>query len=650
MTLESGVLSILKALLRVSPDLLRVHRMDVIFALETIAERVGVTVIRCSSSAPYQQVHTATHSFHTSPTPINNELLQQTTGTLDNAYEEGLIRSVSGGPGSVQQSTAPNSTSERENSVPEDETQPTMDVVLSEPCSSNPNSPPSPRAQRLLQKIKENLNDICQFSKHSPHDIVEGFFENLRSEDCRLGHIKSITGKNTPEPKERFIHNLQQAGSTRLDDVSRIPSSARNKNGNFRHYVERVVRFIDTETAYIALKRGTKQLAVENVCDTSGIEIAISFAYESFDALTYLDIHNFSSLLKGQENILDTLKKASCWVELSQSTYNGEDRLFQGDALYSHHHVGRRQNKRCYPESPQSRSSSYAARRRHLVSQRCTTKEIGPLSSGGSSARKPNDMQDSENSSAPNLHPPEMHYPDSTALYDTDGILPQYQTCQYSGLDSLANAATNLSHSEEAGNPERRDNGSGLYNTNIEQPIPSGNYPQSTSQGKSTANELYQNVQSGNTDTRSILPRSIVFQPANSAPVARPNITGSEQGCQRQPGERSNPLPPRFPPSPNPKSGGFGSNNARQEFAPQAAPHNLDFNCFDSAMEAFACRVVPHGSDFNDLGNVNHEMQLFASQDAVALMSGFENFGSANYEMQQFASQGANLYASDSTA
>ncbi|EDN05440.1 predicted protein, partial [Histoplasma mississippiense (nom. inval.)] len=178
----------------------------------------------------------------------------------------------------------------------------------------------------------------------------------------------------------------------------------------------------------------------------------------------------------------------------------------------------------------------------------------------------------------------------------------------------------------------RRDNGSGSYNTNIEQPMPSRNYPQS------------------NTDTRGILPRSIVFQPANSATVARPNITGSEQGCQRQLGERRNPLPPTFPPSPNPMSDGFGSNNARQEFVPQAAPHNLDFNCFDSAMEAFACRVVPHGSDFNDVGNVNDEMQLFASQDAVALVSGFENFGSANYEMQQFASQGANLYVSDSTA
>ncbi|KAL2364848.1 hypothetical protein RJZ56_002195 [Blastomyces dermatitidis] len=150
----------------------------------------------------------------------------------------------------------------------------------------------------------------------------------------------------------------------------------------------------------------------------------------------------------------------------------------------------------------------------------------------------------------------------------------------------------------------------------------------------------FRNYPQSNTVTRSILPRSIVFQPVNSAPVARPNITGSEQGCQRQLGERRNPLPPTSPPSPNPMSDGFGSNNARQEFVPQAAPDNLD--CFDSAMEAFACRA------FNDLGNVNDEMQLFASQDAVAL--GFENFGSANYEMQQFASQGANLYASESTA
>ncbi|EQL33954.1 hypothetical protein BDFG_04103 [Blastomyces dermatitidis ATCC 26199] len=388
MTVDSGIPSILKALLRVSPDLLRVHRMDVILALETIAERVGVTVIRHPSSASYPQVHTATRSFHSSPTPINNELLQQTTGTLDNAYEDGLIRSVSVGPGSVQQPTAPNSTSEKENSVPEDETQPTTGAVLSETCSSNSSSPPSPRAQRLLQKIKEKLNDICQFSKHSPHNIVEGFFENLRSEDCRLGHIKSITGKHTPEPKERFIQclaqrslaldfhqwesNLQQAGSTRLDDVSRIPSSARSKNGNFRHYVERVARFIDTETAYIALKRGTKQLAVENVCNTSGIEIAISFAYGSFDALTYLDIHNFCSLLKDQKKILDTLKKVSCWVELSQSTYNG-----------------RRQNKRRCPESPQSRSSSYAARRRRLVPQPRIIREIRPRFSGGTAARVP---------------------------------------------------------------------------------------------------------------------------------------------------------------------------------------------------------------------------------------------------------------------
>ncbi|EEH39479.2 hypothetical protein PAAG_08748 [Paracoccidioides lutzii Pb01] len=201
--------------------------------------------------------------------------------------------------------------------------------------------------------------------------------------------------------------------------------------------------------------------------------------------------------------------------------------------------------------------------------------------------------------------------------------------------------------------PQPRLNGLTETNgMNIEQPRPSRNYPQSTSQGKSTANKPYQNVyiQSGNTGTRSILPRSIVFQPANSAPVARPNVTGSEQGCQRQLGERRNPLTPTFPPSPSPMSDGSGSNNARQEFVPQAAPHNLDFNCFDSAMEAFACRVVPYGSDFNDLGNVNDEMQLFASQDAVALASGFENFGSANYEMQQFASQGANLYVSDSTA
>ncbi|KKZ68305.1 hypothetical protein EMCG_01056 [[Emmonsia] crescens] len=171
--------------------------------------------------------------------------------------------------------------------------------------------------------------------------------------------------------------------------------------------------------------------------------------------------------------------------------------------------------------------------------------------------------------------------------------------------------------------------------------MPSINYPQSISQGKSTTNPPYQNVyiQSGNTDTRSIVPRSIVFQPADSAPVARPNITGSEQGCQRQLGERRNTLHPTFLPSPNPMSDGFGSNNARQEFVPQAVPHNLDFNCFDSAMN-------PHGSDFNDLGNVNDEMQQFASQDAAALMSGFGNFGSANDEMQQFASQGANLYAS----
>ncbi|EGE84700.2 hypothetical protein BDDG_07645 [Blastomyces dermatitidis ATCC 18188] len=454
MTVDSGIPSILKALLRVSPDLLRVHRMD---------------------------VHTATRSFHSSPTPINNELLQQTTGTLDNAYEDGLIRSVSVGPGSVQQPTAPNSTSEKENSVPEDEMQSTTGAVLSETCSSNSSSPPSPRAQRLLQKIKEKLNNICQFLKHSPHNIVEGFFENLRSEDCRLGHIKSITGKHTPEPKERFIQclaqrslaldfhqwesNLQQAGSTRLDDVSRILSSARSKNGNFRHYVEHVARFIDIETAYIALKRGTKQLAVENVCNTSGIEIAISFVYGSFDALTYLDIHNFCSLLKDQKKILDTLKKVSCWVELSQSTYNGC-----------------RQNKRRCPESPQSRSSSYAARRRRLVPQPRIIREIRPRFSGGTAARVPNDTQNSENPSAPNLHPPEMDYPDSTALYGTDGNLPRYQTrnspssCQSSGLDSLANAATNLSHSLEAVNPGRRDNGSGSYNTNIEQPMPSRNY------------------------------------------------------------------------------------------------------------------------------------------------------------------------------
>lgn len=259
-------------------------------------------------------------------------------------------------------------------------------------------------------------------------------------------------------------------------------------------------------------------------------------------------------------------------------------------------------------------------------------------------------MQDSENSSASNAHPSEMDYPDSTALYGTDGNLPQYQTrdslslCQYSGLDSLANAATNLSHSEEAGNSGCRDNGFGSYNTNIEQLMPSRNYPQSMPQGKSTANELYQNVyiQSGNTNMRSILPQSIVFQPENSVPVARPS--------QWQLGECRNLLLSTFPPSPNPMSDGFGSNNARQEFVAQAARQNFDLNCFDSAMEAFACRVVPHGSDFNDLGNVNDEMQLFASQDAVALVSDFENIGSANYGMQQFASQGVNLYASDSTA
>ncbi|KGM92036.1 uncharacterized protein PADG_11827 [Paracoccidioides brasiliensis Pb18] len=99
-----------------------------------------------------------------------------------------------------------------------------------------------------------------------------------------------------------------------------------------------------------------------------------------------------------------------------------------------------------------------------------------------------------------------------------------------------------------------------------------------------------------------------MWSPVN--PVARSSLRPSSitlvAGCQRQLVERRNPLPPTFPPSPNSMSDGFGSNNARQEFVPQAVPHNLDFNCF-------ACRIVPHGSDFNDPGNVNDEMQLFTS-------------------------------------
>ncbi|OJD21851.1 hypothetical protein ACJ73_06809 [Blastomyces percursus] len=43
------------------------------------------------------------------------------------------------------------------------------------------------------------------------------------------------------------------------------------------------------------------------------------------------------------------------------------------------------------------------------------------------------------------------------------------------------------SHSREARNPGRRDNGCGSYDANIERLMPSG-HPQSTSQGKSTAN------------------------------------------------------------------------------------------------------------------------------------------------------------------
>ncbi|KAL2365575.1 hypothetical protein RJZ56_001507 [Blastomyces dermatitidis] len=390
MTFELGIPSILEALLRVSPDLLRAHRMDVISALETIAERVGVTVIRNSSCAPSQQVHTTTPFRRSSHTPVNNELLQKTAGTSE-TYEDR----------SFQHYTTPSPTSRDENSCPEDATQLTTDDVLSETYSSNSNSPPSFRSQRFLQKVQEKLNNISQFSKNSSQNIVKGFFEHLRSEDSRLGHIKSITGKHNPKPGERFIqclaqrslaldfyqweNSVQGAGNTRLDDVSSILSSVNNKNGNFKLYVERVARFNDTESAYQALRRGTKQLVVEKMCQTSGMGVAIPFAYGSFDALTYKDIYDFSSLLKDQLNILHTLQNASSWVEAGQSAYNEHW-----------------QNERRWPPS-----SSYAAKRRRLVSQPRVFRAIRPRSSGGTAARELNGMQN--NSSAPYVPPLERN-------------------------------------------------------------------------------------------------------------------------------------------------------------------------------------------------------------------------------------------------
>ncbi|OJD15294.1 hypothetical protein AJ78_04443 [Emergomyces pasteurianus Ep9510] len=396
MTFELGIPSILEALLRVPPDLLRAHRMDVIPALETIAERVGVTVIQNYSCSPCQQVPT---TFHTSHTPINNELLQNTAGTLDRY-----------GDRSFQHYTTPSPTSRDENSCLEDATQLTTDDVLAD--SSNSNSSPSLRPQQLLQKIQKKLDDISQFSKNSSQDIVEGFFEHLQSEDPRIGHIKSITGKNKPTPEERFIqylaqrslalefnqweNNVQGEGNTRLDDLSRMLSSANDKNGNFTLYVE---RFSDPKSAYQALRRGTKQLVLEKMCKTSGLGVAVPFAYGFFDALTYENIHDFPPLLNGQPNILHTLQNASSWVEASQSVYN---------VLWKN-------------EQPQS--SSPPAKRRRLISQPRVLREIRPRFSGGTAARELNDMQNS--SSAPYTRPLEGNLPqDQTEDFPTSSQPP----------------------------------------------------------------------------------------------------------------------------------------------------------------------------------------------------------------------------------
>ncbi|OAT13733.1 hypothetical protein BDBG_08872 [Blastomyces gilchristii SLH14081] len=333
MTVESEILSLLTALLRVSPEMLKAHRTEVIPALETIAERVGVTVIQNSSAASYRQtaapdecsLQYAAYEESSSTSSISDGSAQQTSADLDTIEEVDSISSpASVSDGSLQQTSGD------------------LDTIEEGDSTSSPSTllKKGIRPRQLLDKIQENLEKIVKFFNHGSSDIIASFLASLAVEDDRLCDIKSIVGKNKPSHNDRYIQCLaqrslaleynqwelerQQAGGTRLDGVSKNASSARNKRGgNFTYYVQHVRQFDDSQTAYKALKRGIKQLMTEDKCGFPGIEVAIPFTYQYFDTLSYNELHTFASLLRQKMGILRTLKQASSWVEDGQSIYNG---------------------------------------------------------------------------------------------------------------------------------------------------------------------------------------------------------------------------------------------------------------------------------------------------------------------------------------
>ncbi|KAL2390210.1 hypothetical protein RJ035_001505 [Blastomyces gilchristii] len=325
MSVESEILSLLTALLQVSPGMLQAHRTEIIPVLETLAERVGVTVIQNPFSASYQQ--TAPPLQYPTPDP----LAPQST-----AYEESSSISF---VRSTQQTSADVIAVAEVDSIDSpaslQQTSGELDTIDDSSLSVN-NEPLENlfRPQQFLDKIQENLEKIVKFSTNNSSNIIKSV---LAVEDDRLRDIKSIIGKKKPTPNNRYVQCLAQRslaleynqwdlkrGGTRLDDVFKnAPSAKIKKRGNFTYYVQRVRRFNDFQTAYKALKRGVRQLIIEEKCDFSGIEVVIPFTYQYFDALSYDDLHMFGILLQQKMDILGTLKQASSWVENSQSIYDG---------------------------------------------------------------------------------------------------------------------------------------------------------------------------------------------------------------------------------------------------------------------------------------------------------------------------------------
>ncbi|OJD24651.1 hypothetical protein ACJ73_03987 [Blastomyces percursus] len=400
MTVESEITSLLTALLRVSPDMLKAHRTEVIPVLETIAERVGVTVIQNSSSVSYRQTappalqYTASEE-RSSISSVSDGSTQQTSADV---VTIGEVVSISS-PASVRFDFLP--------SVNNGSPQETFNTL--EDANSI-------RPQQLLDKIQENLEKIVKFFTNNSANIIESVLAPLAVEDDRLHDIKTIVGKSKPTLNDRYIQCLaqrslaleynqwdlkrHQAGGTRLDDVSKNASSAKSKkNGGFTFYVKYVRRFDDSQTAYKALKRGVRQLMTEGKCEFAGIEVVIPFTYRYFDALSYDELHTFVLLLQQKTEILHTLKQASSWVEDSQSIYNG-------------YRKGKRRQLESESSLPRTKRPRRAAQ--HIIP------DIGSQFPGRPISELPVGMRNPENSSAHSSYAPEYSSEpqNSTALYE----------------------------------------------------------------------------------------------------------------------------------------------------------------------------------------------------------------------------------------